>query len=326
MQAYPVKFIPVPAERIWGGSKLKKWFQAKTERPIGEYWVVSGHPNGTSVVGNGPLAGKTINELTEQYPLAYLGKSPQQRFPLLVKFIEAEDDLSVQIHPDDAYANEREGDFGKTEAWYILDRKPGGEVILGHTFQNREQFMEAVAAGNIGPYLKRRKIAPGDVVFVAARTMHALLAGTTLIEIQQTSDVTYRVFDWNRVDKSGKSRELHVDKAADVMLYGGEESPIKADTARKTLREETGLKHELLVSCPYFAIEKMVVSEREVELSQGHAGNPDVLIVADGEGELAYGNHDDISLRRGDAVLVPGTLANYRIRAGSGLTLLRTYY
>ncbi len=324
MNAYPIKFIPVTSERIWGGDKLKSWFHANTDRPIGEYWVVSGHPNGTSVAANGSLAGKTLGELTELYPQAYLGNSPQKRFPLLVKFLEADDDLSVQIHPDDAYAQKHEGDLGKTEAWYILDHKPGGEILYGDSFESREQYLQAVAENDTQRYYKREKIAKDQIVFVPARTMHALLAGTVLIEIQQTSDVTYRVYDWDRKDAKGVGRELHIEKAADVMLYG-QPSPVKADTNRRMIVQSPTFNHEHLVTCPYFTIEKMAVSGGFYALANGKAGNPDILVVADGEGTLEY-YEGEISLQRGDAVLVPGTLKGYRIRSEQGITLLRSYY
>lgn len=326
MEFDPVKFIPVATERIWGGSLLKSWFQVDREAPIGEYWVVSGHPNGMSVVANGKFAGKTINELTERHPEAYLGKSPQSRFPLLIKFIEAADDLSVQIHPDDAYADEHEGDFGKTEAWYILDHEPGAEMIFGHTFESKQEYLKAVKDQRVHDYLRRVRIEKEQVVFVPARTLHALLAGTVLIEIQQTSDVTYRMYDWDRTDASGKPRTLHIEKAADVLIYEDNTSPISANQQKSVIRESEHMKHEHLLTCPYFTIEKLSVFNGQAALESGRAGNPDVLIVAGGEGELVYRSGDSIALTRGDAVLIPGTLDNYRVSSRTEIQLIRTYY
>ncbi|GEO24267.1 mannose-6-phosphate isomerase, class I [Alicyclobacillus acidoterrestris] len=321
---YPVKFAPVPMQRIWGGHGLKSMFGVKTDEPIGEYWVVSGHPNGMSVVSEGPLAGKSLNELTDLYPNAYLGKSPQPRFPLLIKFLEAEDDLSVQIHPDDTYAQAFEGDFGKTEAWYVLDAKPDGKVNYGHTFPNRETYEQAVREGRVKDYLSYRSVKKGDLVFVPARTLHALLAGTKVLEIQQTSDVTYRVYDWDRVDEHGVGRELHVNKAADVLDY--EQSAPAVE--RVWIRNEDTFQHARLVECPYFTIESMV-TDSPFALTHGHAGNPDVLIVVEGTGELRAvvdGQAQALSLKPGDAVLIPGTLEVYDVLPQSQMTIVRTYY
>lgn len=327
MKAYPVKFAAVIQERIWGGNKLKDCFHVKNPQPIGEYWVLSGHPNGPSVVTNGELAGKTINELTKEFPEAYLGRSPQERFPLLIKFLEAAADLSVQIHPTDSYANEVEGDYGKTEAWYILEREPNTEIIYGHHFENREQYLHSVHTGTVRDYLKRERIEQDQLIYVPAQTLHAILAGTILIEIQQTSDVTYRVYDWDRTDAAGKTRELHIDKAADVMKYGDAGSANGADLQRRWLRQDDQIQHEHLVTCPYFTIEKMSIHEDEYALQLGRQGNPDVLVIASGEGILECEELEQpLVLRKGDAVLIPGTGCHYSIRSSFGIRLLRTYY
>ncbi len=327
MKAYPVRFSPIAKERPWGGHGLKAWFQVTAAQPIGEYWVVSGHPDAPSVVANGPLAGRTLTDLTRDHPDAYLGQSPQPRFPLLIKFIEAADDLSVQVHPDDRYALENEGDYGKTEAWYILDHQPQAHVILGHLFSDKEQYLRAVAENRVCDYLRRRRIARDEVVYIPSRTLHALTAGTTLIEIQQTSDVTYRVYDWDRVDEHGNRRELHIEKAADVIQFGQEASEPNGTADRRLLCESDRHRHEHLLTCPYFSLEKLELESGMWESGLGRSGNPDVLIVADGEGVL-YGEPgtEPLSLKRGDALLVPATTERYRVETGSRLRLLRTYY
>jgi mannose-6-phosphate isomerase len=331
---YPVKFAPIAMERIWGGSVLKSWFGEKSEAPIGEYWVLSGHPNGTSVVTNGPLAGKTLVELTEQYSEEFLGQSPQNRFPLLIKFLEASTDLSVQIHPDDEYAKRHEGDFGKTEAWYVLKCAEDGKVNYGHRFANREEYLQAVKEGRVRDYLEYLPIRPGQVVYVPSRTLHALLGGTMVIEVQQTSDVTYRVYDWDRVGKDGRPRELHVEKAADVMIYresdDGEELRRQAEhvrkaTERRVVAEADGWTHERLVECPYFTLEKVDLKQGTVPLQAGHPGNPDILICAGGKGRLRW-PEGDLELRQGDTLLIPASLREYQLDSENGLTLLRTYY
>lgn len=321
---YPVKFKPVPMQRIWGGNELKQMFQVESNESIGEYWVVSGHPNGMSVVSEGPLEGKSLNELTELYPNAYLGKSPQPRFPLLVKFLEAEDDLSVQIHPDDTYAQANEDDFGKTEAWYVLDAKKDGKVVCGHTFLDRDSYEQAVRNGRVSDYLSYKSIAKNDLVFVPARTLHALLGGTKVLEIQQTSDVTYRVYDWDRVDENGKGRDLHVDKAADVLNF----APQHAHVERSTIRNDACCLHERLVQCPYFTVESIVATGVCV-FQHGHAGNPDILIAIEGSGELRTtvdGMQQSLRMEPGAAVLLPSTLDMYEVLPETQLTIVRTYY
>lgn len=327
MIAYPVKFAPIVQERIWGGSKLKKWFNVNSDAPIGEYWVLSGHPKGTSVVVNGALAGKTLVQLTEEFPEFYLGDSPQGRFPLLIKFLEAVDDLSVQVHPDDQYAREKEGDFGKTEAWYILEHEPGAKIVYGHYFKNKEEYKLAIKEKRVRDYLRYEEIEKDQLIFIPSRTLHALLAGTILIEIQQTSDVTYRVYDWDRVDSQGRSRELHVEKAADVITYGETEIPKRTSLARYTWVETSRVKYEHLVTCPYFVIEKVWIKGESHTMKPGKKGNPDILVVAEGEGILDSGEGmAPLSLQRGDTVLIPGVVEKYQIYTKSGIKLLRTYY
>ncbi|GLV12799.1 mannose-6-phosphate isomerase, class I [Alicyclobacillus hesperidum] len=324
---WPVKFKPVPMPRIWGGHALKSTFGVQMDEPIGEYWVLSGHPNGMSVVADGPLAGRTLAELTEEHPGAYLGRSPQGRFPLLIKYLEAESDLSVQIHPDDAYAREHEGDFGKTEAWYVLDAKSDGKVNYGHTFPDRETYLRAVAEGHVRDYLNYLPIQKGDLVFVPARTLHALLAGTKVLEIQQTSDVTYRVYDWDRVDASGKPRELHVDKAADVLVYG---APVEPMDQPRILHEEVDFVLTRLAECPYFTIDRVLLRGRCAEVTHGVPGNPDVVIAVEGKGELRFdpgdGTKRAISLVPGDTALIPSDLQGYTLACTGDFLAIRTFY
>jgi mannose-6-phosphate isomerase len=332
MSLYPLKFTPIAQERIWGGSRLKSLFHTETDKPIGEYWVLSGHPSATSIISNGAFKGKSLNHILVEYPQAYLGSSKQERFPLLIKFLEAEDDLSVQIHPNDAYGLAHEGDYGKTEAWYILDSKLGGEIIYGDTFTSKEQYLQAVAEHNIKPYLKRLPVAADDFVHVPSQTMHALLAGTMLIEIQQTSDVTYRVYDWDRVDSSGKGRELHIDKAADVMLYGKANTAqdSSTNTKRFTIMATDYVKYEHLVTCPYFTIEKIAMLDGSYDLSLGKPGNPDILVAASGEGIIQWedsnGVKTNMAIKSGDTVLIPSTISLYTITSSQKLKVLRTFY
>jgi mannose-6-phosphate isomerase len=332
LNLYPLKFTPIIQERIWGGSRLKSLFHVDTDKPIGEYWVLSGHPSAKSVIANGAFAGKTLNDMIAEFPEGYLGSSAQERFPLLIKFLEAEDDLSVQIHPDDAYGLKHEGDYGKTEAWYILDSKPGGEIIYGDTFTSKEQYLKAVQEQNIKPFLERLPVAADDFLHVPSQTMHALLAGTTLIEIQQTSDVTYRVYDWDRLDSSGKGREMHIEKAGDVMLYGKVNTvqDSQTDSSRYAIESTAAVLHEHLVSCPYFTIEKIAISCGSFASRLGKLGNPDILVVASGSGTLQWveenGEETSLQIQNGDAILIPATITDYSITTDQKLNVLKTYY
>ncbi|WP_062310218.1 type I phosphomannose isomerase catalytic subunit [Alicyclobacillus sendaiensis] len=323
---WPVKCKPVAMERIWGGDELKPMFGVKTDRPIGEYWVISAHPNGMSVVDGGPFDGKTLQELVEAHPEAYLGqRAPQKRFPLLVKFIEAHDDLSVQVHPDDAYAQAHEGDAGKTEAWYVLDAPADGKVILGNSFPDRDTYLQAVRDGRVREYLTYRPIRKGDLVFVPSRTLHALLRGTKVLEIQQTSDVTYRVYDWDRVDANGKPRELHVEKAADVIAYGTE-PPAPEPVA---MVDKPGFDIVRLVSCPYFTIDRVRVRGRSAEMETGVRGNPDCAVVVEGSGHLrcvAEGQEVRLPVKAGDALVIPADVPQYAWEADEALTVIRAFY
>jgi mannose-6-phosphate isomerase len=204
--------------------------------------------------------------------------------------------------------------------------------IYGDTFKSREQYLQAVEQHNIKAFLERLPVAADDFVHVPSQTMHALLAGTTLIEIQQTSDVTYRVYDWDRVDHSGKSRELHIEKAADVMLYGQPNTAqdSRTDTKRYALASPANVLHEHMVSCPYFTIEKIALAGGSFVTSLGRRGNPDILVVATGTGKLHWteqnGTETSLDIQNGDAVLIPSTISNYTISSDQKLTLLKTFY
>lgn len=325
MKPYPVKFIPIPKERIWGGDRLKSWFNVEHKASIGEYWVLSGHPDGLSIVKNGPLKGVSLVSLVEKFPEEYLGDSPQDRFPLLIKFIEAKDDLSVQIHPDDEYALNVEGDFGKTEAWYFLDTKKDSKIVYGHLFKSKEEYKKAIKNQKVKDYLRYQDVDKGQLVYVPSRTLHALLAGTVVIEIQQTSDITYRVYDWDRIDKNGKRRELHIDKAADVMVYGDTSNYKDCSTNCFTLFETNDISHKHLLTCDYFSIEKLSIN-KSCYLVDSNKANPDVLVIIDGKGSLECKGSSTIKLSRGECILIPSSIKNYQIKTDKFIKILRSYY
>lgn len=328
---YPLKFNLIPKKRIWGGQKLSHLFPLNDQDQIGEVWTLSDHPQDRSICVNGPLQGQSISAIVSGYPQYYLGDSwSEGRFPLLIKFIDAADDLSVQVHPDDTYSLTHEQEYGKTEAWYVLGAEPGAKIILGHHFNNTEHFYSSIEQRTVPSHLKYRDVHPDDFVFIPSRTLHALMKGTMVLEIQQTSDVTYRVYDWDRLDQDGNPRELHINKAADVMSYGVDvETP-----QRYTLDSDNILEQFKLLECPYFSMEKLTIDTMKgqsevVCQSLGKRGNPDILIVIEGEGALIGPSVRDelakVSLNKGDTVLVPANWNKYEI-ATKQMTLIKTYY
>lgn len=251
-ELYPIKFEPVLKDKIWGGNSLVKNYGKKAglSRLIGESWELSAIQDNLSVISNGFLAGNNIEEIIEVYMGDIIGEVVFEKygneFPLLIKFIEAKQDLSVQVHPGDKIARDRHNAHGKTEMWYILETEPSSKIYTGFTHPiTKEIFNSALSEGKLISLLNTETVEYGDVFFTPAGRIHAIGAGAVLVEIQQTSDITYRIFDWNRKDNKGKSRDLHVDLALDAIDY-------KAAGKNKITKELTPDKTENLVSCPYF--------------------------------------------------------------------------
>jgi mannose-6-phosphate isomerase len=213
----PLFFAPIFKERIWGGKELEDKFAYKVPYDrTGECWAISAHINGPSIVENGPFSGKTLNEVWRENPEVF-DHYGGDTFPLLTKILDANQDLSVQVHPDNLYANLYEnGELGKTECWYIIDCKEGAEMIYGHKAKTKEEFIRMIENGDWDKLLRRVKVKPGDFFYVPSGTIHALCEGTVVLETQQSSDTTYRVYDYERRDENGRKRELHLEKAIDV--------------------------------------------------------------------------------------------------------------
>ena len=259
---YPLQFKPLLKERIWGGGALAKMRPAakhKEGEPIGESWEVSGVEGDVSVVANGFLKGNSLQEAVEVYMGELVGDKVFARFgeefPLLIKYIDAQDRLSVQVHPDDELAKVRHNAYGKTEMWYILDCEPGAALLIGFKEGvTREIYEAAIAAGTVGELLNSIPVKPGDAYFIPAGTVHAIGKGILLAEIQQTSDITYRVFDWNRTDKNGNPRELHTALAVDAIDFA---APVRCVTQSPPAGEAA-----LMVECPYFTANVVDVAGR----------------------------------------------------------------
>ncbi|WP_334071839.1 MULTISPECIES: mannose-6-phosphate isomerase, class I [Paenibacillus] len=251
----PIFLEPVFQERIWGGTKLKQLFgyDIPSDR-TGECWAVSAHPNGQSIVKNGPYQGMKLGDLWSSHTELFRSNSPV--FPLLTKLLDASDDLSVQVHPDDAYAGEHEnGELGKTECWYIVDAEPGSVIIYGHEAKSREQLVQMIEDGRWDDLLTRVPVKRGDFFYVPSGTIHALGKGIVVLETQQSSDTTYRVYDYDRRDKDGNLRELHLEKAIDVTTIPQAYEPVSYSS-----KEEAGITVTSFVSNSFFTVEKWEVS------------------------------------------------------------------
>ncbi|MCY8426820.1 mannose-6-phosphate isomerase, class I [Bacillus vallismortis] len=257
---HPLFLEPVFKERLWGGTKLRDAFgYAIPSEKTGECWAVSAHANGSSAVKNGPLAGKTLDQVWQDHPEIF-GFSDGKVFPLLVKLLDANMDLSVQVHPHDDYAIMHEnGDLGKTECWYIIDCKDDAELILGHHASTKEEFKRTMESGDWNGLLRRLKIKPGDFFYVPSGTLHALCEGTLVLEIQQNSDTTYRVYDYDRCDDKGQKRTLHIEKAMEVITIP------HTDTIHTPAVEEVGnAQVTVYVQTDEFSVYKWRIKGRAV--------------------------------------------------------------
>lgn len=246
MKIGPLKFAPVYQPKIWGGRNLEVVFNRNLPPGrIGESWEISVHRNGHSVVVEPiDLAGRTLDQLCRQYPLEIIGRK-RQDFPLMVKLIDAQEPLSVQVHPDDEYAQSHESNEpGKTEMWYVVAAEPGAKLIYGlKEGITRESLERAIAHGTVTECLNEVNVKPGDCFFIPAGVVHALGAGILVLEIQQTSDAVYRIFDWNRTDDQGRPRPLHVRQALEVIDFGFKPAPASHGA-------------EILAACPFFTVTK----------------------------------------------------------------------
>jgi mannose-6-phosphate isomerase len=248
----PIFLQPVLQERIWGGQKLNTQFGYEIpSKQTGEAWVISAHPNGPSVIRNGPLAGKTLADAWKEHgSLFNKSAGNEEEYPLLVKILDAADDLSVQVHPDDQFAREVEGvPYGKTECWYVVSAEEGAELVLGHHAQTREELEEMAGQGQWDKLLRRVKVKAGDFVYVPSGTIHAIGKGIVILETQQSSDITYRVYDYDRTDAAGNKRELHLERSIQVTTVPHQDAEV--EQAEKTIG---GLTEKKLVEEPYFTV------------------------------------------------------------------------
>jgi len=320
---YPLKFKPLLKERIWGGDKLKTLLAKKGKcSSCGESWELSAVEDNISVVENGFLKNNNLQELIEIYMGDLVGDKIYDKygveFPLLIKFIDANDDLSIQVHPNDKLAIERHHSFGKTEMWYVMDANPGATLISGFNKQtNQQEYINHLNNKALKQILNVQSVKFGDVFFIPAGRVHAIGSGILLAEIQQTSDITYRIYDWDRTDAHGMPRELHTDLALDAIDYNFH-NDVKTNYENKT---NTVVN---LARCEYFTTNKMVLDkpiERDYILIDSFV----IYMCCKGSFDLIYGDNMHIEVSMGDTILLPAMYKNVSLLPKTMAEILEVY-
>lgn len=303
----PFLLKPSAKDYLWGGNRLNDEFAKEIElSPLAETWECSTHPDGPSFVVSGEYEGKTLTEVLRNHP-EFLGAHLKTKgeLPILIKLIDAKNDLSVQVHPTDDYANEYEnGQLGKTEMWYVLDASRDASLVYGlsHT-TDKEVISEAIENGTVEKYLQKVPVKKDDVFFIEAGTIHAIGAGALIAEIQENSNLTYRMYDYNRVGKDGKKRELHIEKALDVANLNGMAEPKQP---LRVLKYRQGVASELLSRCKYFEVYRMIVNteRRQIVHYQSDEMSFRVLLCINGCGVIKFAD-EMLNVYKGDCIFVP---------------------
>ena len=309
---YPLKFIPVYKQYIWGGRNLLSLGKKLPEGIVAESWELCCHPDGMSVVSNGRYSGRTLRSLLDEYGYKIVGNTYKEEckdFPLMVKFIDANEKLSVQVHPDDAYAMANEGEPGKNEMWYVINAKPGARLILGLCpGVTKEVFKEAVSRNSVDKCLNSVMVKPGDFFYIHAGLVHAIGEGILLAEIQQYSNLTYRIYDYNRVDSSGNPRPLHIEKALDVIDFCGS----NGKNAKKILAYNINgsASVSVLAASPYFCAEIFDISGMIMQDTGGEQFHIYVFISGRGSIKTDAGS---FPVEKGETVLIPSCIGSYSL-------------
>jgi len=300
---YPLKFEPILKEIIWGGDEICRFKNLYPQRSgIGESWELSHVRNNVSIVTNGELKGKSLEEFIETYREKLLGKKVIERFgttfPLLIKFIDARDSLSVQVHPDDRLAKKRHNSFGKTEMWYVIHAEKDACLYSGFAKEiTPDEYVRSLEDDSFINYLHRHEVKSGDVFFLPAGRVHAIGAGCFIAEIQQTSDVTYRIYDYNRRDANGNPRELHTELAKDAIDY-------KIYPDHKLNYEQGQQQVQTLVSCPYFTT-NLIEGKTDDIIQAMHPDSFSIYICLEGSIEITDTNGYSVEIGQGEIVLIP---------------------
>lgn len=322
MNLYPLKFAPILKDKIWGGTKLQKLFgkDARTDK-LGESWELSGYEGDESVVTNGFLAGNNLTELIEIYMGELVGEKIYDHyglaFPLLFKLIDANDNLSIQVHPGDEIAAERHNSFGKTEMWYVLDADPDGKLIIGFSEDcDKETYLKSLEAGSIEGLLQEVPVKKGDVFFIPAGLVHAIGKGVVVAEIQQSSDLTYRIYDFKRVDDQGRERELHTDQALDVIDFNASRNPKTNYVPQLNVPTP-------LVACEYFTT-NLIQFDRELIRNYREPDSFEVYMCLDGCFDIRC-NGEYTRVEKGDTILIPAVIDEVILKPQGKVVLLEVY-
>ncbi len=320
---YPLKFKNIFKDKIWGGEKIKTVLN-KDFAPLpncGETWEVSGVKGNISVVAEGDLEGKALTDLLEEYKGDLAGNKVFEKFgtefPLLIKFIDANDDLSIQVHPDDELGKKRHNSFGKTEMWYVMQADPGSTLISGFNQKVDENiYVDKLNSGHIMDILNKEDVAQGDIFFLPAGRVHTIGKGLLIAEIQQNSDITYRIYDFDRLDDQGNKRELHTEEALAAIDY-------KVYPEYKSIYPRIENEAVEAVTCKYFTTNVLNFTEK----TNRDYRNLDSFVVhvcVEGNYDLAYGE-EKVSVKKGDCVLIPNIINDVRLSTSSGFKILETY-
>ncbi|MCR8666418.1 class I mannose-6-phosphate isomerase [Aestuariibaculum sp. M13] len=319
-QLYPLKFTPILKDKIWGGQKLKTVLNKESNLPnIGESWEISDVEGDTSIVSNGSLKGQSLKELLETYKGDLIGEKNykvfENKFPLLIKFIDAKEDLSIQLHPNDELAAKRHNSFGKTEMWYVFQADDDSNLIVGfNQDMTPEKYLEHLENKTLTKILNFDKVQTGDTYFIEVGRVHAIGAGVMVAEIQQTSDITYRVYDWDRVDDQGNERELHNDLAIDAIDFN------MPDNFRVTYKKTENTSNEM-VSCPYFTTSYLKVTETLKKENKEDSFL--IYMCVEGDAEISANGVSE-TIKKGETLLLPAAIKDFEIHAKDA-TLLEVY-
>ncbi|MEG0011253.1 MAG: type I phosphomannose isomerase catalytic subunit [Muribaculaceae bacterium] len=320
---YILQFKPILKNLLWGGEKIIPYKQIKYDlHQVGESWEISGVKDDESIVANGEYEGLTLSELISKHGSELVGKLNYARFgnefPLLIKFIDARQDLSIQVHPNDDLAKMRHNSNGKTEMWYVVEADNGAKLRPGFSCAiSPQQYEEEVKNNNITNVLKEYKINSGDVFFLPAGRIHSIGAGSFIAEIQQTSNITYRIYDFNRCDANGQCRELHTDLSKDAIDY-------RIESDYRTHYDMALEKEIKLVSCPYFTTSLYDLSQ-PTTLDYSEMDSFVVVMCVEGKGDIVDKNDNIISIHQGETILVPACMDILRISPSPRMKILTSY-
>ncbi len=327
---YPLTFTPQLKNYIWGGRNLEKLYHRKLPPGIiAESWEISGHPSAATMVAHGAWQGQSLPQVLLALGEKLVGTRAQwalerHKFPLLVKLLDANRNLSVQVHPRDEYALTHEnGELGKTEMWYVLHAEPGAQLIFGvKKGVTPESFRQAIETNSLETQLHYLSVKAGDAIFVEAGSVHALLKGTVVAEIQQNSDVTYRVYDWGRVGADGNPRPLHIRQAMDVINFNQVEP---SAVTPKVVAQADGITRAEISRCEYFVVEKVSLAAGAVYHGETNGDTMEIWGTVNGASELSTPNDDTITLPTIRFCLVPAVQGKFSIAAKKDTTMLRAY-